>query len=358
MPRRLLSVVAAVAALAIPGSAGGHSGGTDPFAFPPGWNGSYFTHRPPGLSRSRPTALVIVHGGRQTEVQTGFSEAADRYGFVAVYVTITRPKGDLVLGPGQPPYPDILYLADLIDRVVADENIDRSRVYMTGASGGGAESYRFACDFPEKVAAIGSISGIDPTRSFCNPRKPVSVMEIHGTADRDIPIVRAQESVNHWRTVNHCPATPQTAVVGRVTTQTWSRCQSGTGVALITLQGGDHGWYRGKEVDATEAFWQFFAAHPRAAGGLTASLVSVTVRPTKPRRIMVRLKVNEDAAVVATLLRGSHTVLTKRAILKQASPLLALTLPRTLHAGTYKLRLSLRGASGTQVLTRVVRIRR
>ena len=60
-----------------------------------------------------------------------------------------------------------------------------------------------------------------------------------------------------WRNVDRCAA-PSVTTSGGVTTST-AECADSHGVVLITIDGGGHEW----PDFATQALWQFFAAHPR-----------------------------------------------------------------------------------------------
>ncbi len=82
---------------------------------------------------------------------------------------------------------DVAYLGSVIDEVEGARNVDRSRVYVMGHSNGGFMSYRMACDVADRVAAIASVAGAtwaDPSK--CTPSEPVSVLQVHGTADEGI----------------------------------------------------------------------------------------------------------------------------------------------------------------------------
>jgi polyhydroxybutyrate depolymerase len=282
--------------------------------------------------------------GGTMEKDTKFSAAADKHGFVVAYVTLSGP-----------PYSNFQYIADLIDRISTDENIDATRVYLTGGSAGGSVAYRFACQFPKKIAAIGSVSAIDPDQS-CQPSTPVSVIEIHGTKDPYISFARAQGNTDHWRAVDKCPANPSTQTVGSMTRQTWSPCRAKTAVSLIKVEGGGHGWYS----DATETLWSFFEAHPRqAAASLSASMSSVIVayKPS-PRRLRFKLTTNEDASIRVTLRRSARTIVSKQTQVQAGTRTVTIVIPRTARKGRYTLRVSVTGDNGDRLITRALRLTR
>ena len=70
----------------------------------------------------------------------------------------------------------------------AQETVDVSGVYLVGYSNGGFMSYRLACDGLDGLVAIVSLAGSsfgDPDR--CADATPVSVLQIHGADDLNIP---------------------------------------------------------------------------------------------------------------------------------------------------------------------------
>ncbi len=76
----------------------------------------------------------------------------------------------------------------------AREIVDISGVYVVGYSNGGFMAYRLACDGLEGLVSIVSLAGssfADPER--CAGVAPVSVLQIHGTDDLDIPYAGTEE---------------------------------------------------------------------------------------------------------------------------------------------------------------------
>ncbi len=79
------------------------------------------------------------------------------------------------------------YLTGVLDEIQAQVKIDPRRVYFVGHSNGGFMAYRMACQLSSRVAAIVSLAGAtfaDDTK--CLASAPVSVLQIHGTADATI----------------------------------------------------------------------------------------------------------------------------------------------------------------------------
>lgn len=79
------------------------------------------------------------------------------------------------------------YLRDLVHEMKSLYPVDESRVYFIGHSNGGFMSYRMACAMANEVTAIASLAGSSfADESACDPSEPVSVLQVHGTADSTI----------------------------------------------------------------------------------------------------------------------------------------------------------------------------
>jgi polyhydroxybutyrate depolymerase len=131
-----------------------------------------------------------------------------------------------------------------------------------GYSNGGFMSYRMACDVADRVAAIASLAGATwADTSRCRPSEPVSVLQIHGTADSVIAYEGgtrpdagtypgAATSAAIWAGYDGCGTRPldttetldlDSALPGDETVVSrFATCPDGVGVELWTLQGGSH----------------------------------------------------------------------------------------------------------------------
>ncbi|MFO0665569.1 MAG: PHB depolymerase family esterase [Polyangiaceae bacterium] len=178
---------------------------------------------------------------------------------------------------------DVRYLSGVIDELIATAPIDPKRVYVIGHSNGAFMAHRLACERAEKVAAIASIAGLPwKDAGRCQPSEPVSVVQLHGTADTAIalgggrieqnpPYPSAREAATQWAQRNRCAGEgtesadrfdhdraapgPETAKLR------FERCARGVAVELWTMQGSTH------EPDLAgagiEAIHAFFMAHPK-----------------------------------------------------------------------------------------------
>lgn len=261
---------------------------------------TYALHVPASYG-GRPMPLVLVlHGGGGTGPQvarvTGFSDLADREGFIVAYPSgLDRGWNDSRTVPGRAEPDDVGFLAALVEHLARTYAIDRQRVYATGISNGGFMSYRLACERADLVAAIGPVAGLMPEPLRCAPSRPVSVVQIHGTEDGLVPwaggtvarnrgrTLSVADTMALWARLNGCPQTPQVAQEPdrdprdgtRVRRESYAPCRAGTAVVLYAVEGGGHTWpgrdrsrlpFLGRlsrDLDATETVWAFFKAHPR-----------------------------------------------------------------------------------------------
>jgi len=155
---------------------------------------------------------------------------------------------------------DVGYLSGLIEEAKQTYNIDEKRVYLLGYSNGGFMSYRMACEASELVTAIVSLAGSTfPNGADCQPAtRPVSVLQVHGTADSTIlydgvpgAYPSAVDTVGYFASAAGCDTgSPTTlgdvdlvsSVDGDETEQVayTTGCQVGVDAALWTTQDGIH----------------------------------------------------------------------------------------------------------------------
>ncbi|HEX5202095.1 MAG TPA: PHB depolymerase family esterase [Actinoplanes sp.] len=206
-----------------------------------GLDRTFRTYRPRSTAGARALPLVLVlHGslgsGRQAEQAYGWNATADRDGFLVAY-----PDGVDRTWNG-PAADDIAFVADLVAAVGAAAPVNLARVYATGISSGATLAYRLAC-VTTLLAAIAPVAGT--LAGPCPDPQPISVLHIHGTADKIIPYgggpgPSALELAGFWRRVDDCPR-PRFSTSGLVTTTT-AICPGGHLVVLKAISGAGHQW--------------------------------------------------------------------------------------------------------------------
>jgi polyhydroxybutyrate depolymerase len=256
----------------------------------------------PRRRRRSPALVLVLHGGggnaAAIERTTGFDCRARRGRFVVAYPDGTpaarrAPRreawnaGTCCGLPQRTGVDDVAFLRRLIDRLTTTEHANPRRVYVVGNSNGGLMAYRLACRVPGRIAAIGINAG---TMNFpCHPARPVSLIDIHGTADPNIPyhggVGAGRAAIRtppiprveaRWRRIDGCARRVRRRSRGPVRGTHSRRCDGGTAVATFALRGGGHGWTgvgacppdpkdpcASNALDATRKLWRFFAAHPR-----------------------------------------------------------------------------------------------
>jgi len=210
---------------------------------------------PPRAAR-RPAALVIaLHGRGATgpfmERYSGLGRVADRRGFVVAFPSATAPLRAWNLDSDDAP-DDVGFVAALIERVAAVACVDPGRVFAVGVSNGGGLAARVGCELSDRVAGIVVVAGGLGHLPGCRPSRPVSVLEVHGSADPVVPYrgdprddragdVRAW--LAGWARRDRCTAAAAPRVVApRAVRVDWRGCANGTALAHIKVLGGKHQW--------------------------------------------------------------------------------------------------------------------
>lgn len=235
--------------------------------------------------------LLLLHGWGGTsllnQVYLGFTGAAD-----ARDLLVVAPDGKVdrdgkpfwnasdhccdVYGTG---VDDVGYLVGLVDEIRAAYPVDPARIYAVGHSNGGYMAYRLACERADTFAAIASLAGVaafqDP--SACVPSEPVSILQIHGTADDTVPygggasFPGAVESVERWATYDDCGGS---LIAGgaldldkrldgaETETSSTASCPAGLATDLWTIEGGAHSPVLDNPTFADQV-WGFLVSHPK-----------------------------------------------------------------------------------------------
>ena len=229
-------------------------------------------------SRRLPLVLVL-HGaygnGAFMERYTGFSRRAEAEGFAVVYPSAGRHFW--TLAPGRGP-DDVAFINPLLDRLLAGGCFDADRVSAAGVSNGGGFAARLACDLSGRLAGVAMVAGGYSTVRGCHPDQPLSILEMHGTADSVVPYRGGAGDVPRWvrRWVTHdgCDRQPaRSHPAARVTRSVWAGCDAGVVVQHLRIAGGRHQWPGslrdpGPRIDlsATDEIWRFFRDRRRASG--------------------------------------------------------------------------------------------
>lgn len=272
---------------------------------------TYSLYVPASLPPNSPVPLLVaLHGGLGSgqgfEQQTGFDGLAEANRFIVVYpdgTPIRSGSNERVWNAGSccsvaeqsnENVNDVGFISALITQLEGRYDIDKNRVFAAGHSNGAMLAERLACQLAGQIVAIGVQSGTLPVDQ-CHPAKPVAALEIHGTADQNVPINGGvgSNSLNQdsypppvdglkmLAAQDGCPPSSTTSTDpanSAVNFEIWHPCKSGSVVEWAKVTGANHGWmghpgsaaadrlsggppYQG--FDSSAAIWSFLAAHPR-----------------------------------------------------------------------------------------------
>jgi polyhydroxybutyrate depolymerase len=250
---------------------------------PDGRTRTYLLYSAGPTSRPRPLILVF-HGAldtaQNTIQETDFEQAADRRGLLVAFM-----QGYLNTwneGAGHTPeevagIDDVTYTTGVLNQIERRYRVDRTRIAAAGFSNGALMSELLGCRIASRLTLVVPVAGPLPVSVSpgCRPARPISVLEIHGTADQSIPygggpfagvgggttVLSAPASAARWAALDGCAATPQTSGAGTaIVLTTYSRCRKHVTVALRAIQGGAHSWTAG--IGGTVA--GFLARHAAA----------------------------------------------------------------------------------------------
>ena len=225
---------------------------------------------PAGLKGSTPL-VIDLHGWTESpsgqRAISGFEALADSEGFIVVWpygLCNSWNSGKACCPPAsEDDIDDVGFIRKLVARVSAQHNIDSGRIYVTGLSNGCSMAQRLANEASDMIAAAACMSlhllvPVDPGY------RPVSVMTLLGTRDDlyypgdDTP--GALGNFDTWKTMNNCTGSPTvTWRSGKSVANTYSNCDNGTEITLVTIDGGGHILYDGEktDIDTARLAWGF-----------------------------------------------------------------------------------------------------
>ncbi|MBD2699270.1 glycoside hydrolase family 9 protein [Spirosoma sp. BT702] len=255
-----------------------------------------FAYHLPTTSPATNLPLVIAfHGdggtGAGLQGYAGLDNVANTQNFIVVYPNAVTVGGGIQFnkyadtspgfgsaGDSNGPNPidpnapdDVLLTSDLIDYFAQTYQINRSRVYATGHSGGGFMCYFLSMALPNKIAAIAPVAAslwanqTYQTNYFtAGNYTPIPVMHIHSAGDPTVtppiqpypktpayvwPIsTYAGLGCNNWNSYT------TTALNPNVDSLTF--CSSGKKAVFVITKDATHGWP--SAFNAAQTIWNFF----------------------------------------------------------------------------------------------------
>jgi poly(hydroxyalkanoate) depolymerase family esterase len=227
-----------------------------------------------------PPLVIALHGCTQTadsyDYGAGWSHLADTLGFLLVFPEqqpANNPKncfswflaGDTARDRGE-----ALSIREMIAKAVEKYGVDRSRIFVTGLSAGGAMASVMLATYPEIFAGGAIIAGLpygsassvqeafeamfnerapssralgDHVRTASKHRGPWPKLSVwHGTADSVVRPTNADHIVRQWLDVQRLPEHPTSEEqIGRHTRRTWKDANGDTRLEAYSIAGMAHG---------------------------------------------------------------------------------------------------------------------
>lgn len=238
---------------------------------------TYLRRIPTNYDAAKPIpVLFAIHGYAEgAQVHVAMSEwgpRADANTFVVIYPQGLGdpPRWDTQLGS-----PDLAFFGQLLDQVERDLCIDQRRVFAAGLSMGAFMSSSIACQFSERVAAVGLVAGIR-NPAGCAPTRPVPAVAFHGTTDPIVSFAPIPGILDAWADRNHCFDPPSEVPIATDVNLVRYYCPVGSEVGMYRVEGGGHAWpgsafsrqiesvvgYTTFSIHASDIIWTFFTHHP------------------------------------------------------------------------------------------------
>ena len=158
----------------------------------------YYLYFPPAYESEKESdfpLLLFLHGGGEAG---GELEDLQISGPPSMIVE-GKEFPFLILAPQHPhkrKFWNTAAVMQLLDTVIVNHRVDRSRIYLSGLSRGGSAAWEMAVQYPDVFAAMAVVCGMTPLpyASWLDEKMPIWVF--HGEKDSVIPISESEMMVN------------------------------------------------------------------------------------------------------------------------------------------------------------------
>ena len=248
----------------------------------------FVTFLPEGIKEQAPL-VVVLHGyGGSIWRENPMVAAAKRHGFaVCIPQGLRDPKGKPSWNVGYPSQAgwkqdDVKALCRIAQHVQKRHKLSRTNTFLTGMSNGGEMCYLMAFNNKQKTfKAVAPIAGLtmEWMYSQLEAKRPIPVMEVHGTADHTsewggdlenkggwgayMPVPLA---VGYWVAKNRCTHEETERVESLkkdghpVIKHRFTGGPTGCDVWLYEVVGAGHKWHT-DDIDTGEEVWSFFSKY-------------------------------------------------------------------------------------------------
>jgi polyhydroxybutyrate depolymerase len=263
---------------------------------------SYTVHVPEEIG-SKPVPLVVFFHGKGgssdwAEEETGWSEKADREGFIVVYPEGTPPnrqkKAKFLSNPlgwndsfhrddsSRPD--DVAFIDQMMKEILPKFPIDQKRIYSVGFSNGAGMIFRIAVELPQYWTALAPVAGYCWQSEPQIPR-PLPTIYLVGNSDPVIPIAGGKiqlywgveermpvaETLQRWAKAMRCQENPEKEWFPGVQVERYRSSEPSEEFCVIYIDGLGHHWPGGKgglgemlggpiidRIHATDVIWEYF----------------------------------------------------------------------------------------------------
>jgi polyhydroxybutyrate depolymerase len=217
---------------------------------------SYQIHIPEGYNNDASVPIMfILHGitgsAQQVKLMSKMNEKSDEEEFIVVYPNghINKQFFRTIFSPFvwnewvvHDDVDDANFLHILIEKLQIDYNINSSRIYLCGISGGASMTYKLEDN----------------------------LVPFDGGWAQGIFWKSVNESVAFWVEHNKCNITPLIESIGsgNVIKEIYENGTDDSEVVLFILKNSGHEWFGSPifppcDISATDLIWEFFEAHPK-----------------------------------------------------------------------------------------------
>lgn len=261
----------------------------------------YLLHIPKSYNGNSAPLVLAFHGGLGTAEMMaqnyGWIPKSDQEGFIVAFPNgasrlasqklATWNAGNCCGYAAQSKSDDVGFVKAVVNDIKTKVNI--GKIFATGMSNGAMLAQRLACEMSDTFSAIGPVAG---TNNFdgCSPKKPISVIEIHGLQDDHVlfnggcgpkcivgsetQYVSVPDTIAGWVDRNKCDKNPKRVFenAGAYCDQ-YTGCSDNVSVKLCVVKDGGHSWpgiaaspnpletsKPSQSLNATDEIWKFFAA--------------------------------------------------------------------------------------------------
>ncbi|MDX1694700.1 MAG: PHB depolymerase family esterase [Ketobacteraceae bacterium] len=237
-------------------------------------------------AKSTPLILDFHSSGSDPEKQASvsrFKPIADRAKALVVrpwgkFLQNGLPSWNANLEPGE--VDDIQFVLDIIAHLQQSYNIDTSRIYGVGFSGGARMVSRLACEVPDVFAGMAMVAGLQYPDD-CAASTAVPIIAFHGKEDAVNPYdltlnspvywnKSVEDSVADWVVHYDCVSENTEDLSGHVVRASYSDCFDNAEIQFFSIDNAGHTWPGNRlttwlglgetnmEVHATRRIWSFF----------------------------------------------------------------------------------------------------